>query len=417
MQWQQANLDIAEELLSDRGCTRRPEQHARVLLLRALIAEQRHQRAQVIALLEQARALGVHYAEDRELLDTLTARYVPQRAPLLAWSLDLAGGYSSQPLASAPLDEQSQQQSGSAVGLLSLRVHSVIPTGSAVQPVVDGRINAQQLTASTASRYSYRQLALRPGLLLGGARPRLELRYAAEAVHLQQGIGYTTSPIWYSEAHRAEFEIDATDRFVAFGGLGYRLFRERVRTRWELDEGLAWALPVRQRIDLLLGGSARWYSARASAYTQLGATALAQLDVRLLTDLGLRETIALSGDTYPHSEGYFSSAEGAARREALLRATTGLWWPANRALRGALEYTYARRDSTAAAYDYRDHRVLLRLLWASDSDRLGSTQVPREGRVTLETGRRAGAGQDRSQAIRELMRQDESVQRGSSCMK
>ena len=244
-------------------------------------------------------------------------------------------------------------------------------------------MRAEQLLRGVASDLSFRQLALRPGVLLGLQQPRLELRYAAEAVHWQGGDDYSSGPLWYSEAHRGEFEIDASEQLMAFGGAGYRLFRDRVRSRFEIDQGVAWGLPLSPTLDLTLGGSARWYRARAHAYTQLGATGLAQLDVSLPSRLLLRETGSVSGDLYPYSESYFPSAGGAQRQELLVRTMIGLWWPIDSPLRGAIEYSYTSRTSTASAYQFDDHRLLLRLRWSLDSDRFGNTVIPRAGRVPL----------------------------------
>jgi hypothetical protein len=329
----------------------------------------------------------------------------------------LAAGYTSNAFSAAPVDEQTEGTAASPVVAGNIAARAVLGSHAWIRPTLDARVRAEQLLRGVASDLSFRQLALRPGVLLGLQQPRLELRYAAEAVHWQGGDDYSSGPLWYSEAHRGEFEIDASQQLMAFGGAGYRLFRDRVRSRFEIDQGVAWGLPLSPTLDLTLGGSARWYRARAHAYTQLGATGLAQLDVSLPSRLLLRETGSVSGDLYPYSESYFPSAGDAQRQELLVRMMLGLWWPTGSPLRGAIEYSYTSRTSTASAYQFDDHRVLLRLRWSLDSDRFGNTVIPRAGRVPLETETGNVRSRESRATIRELMRQDEATQRGSSCLK
>jgi hypothetical protein len=94
-----------------------------------------------------------------------------------------------------------------------------------------------------------------------------------------------------------------------------------------------------------------------------------------------------------------------------------LWWPTGSPVRGALEYSYTSRTSTASAYEFDDHRLLAYVRWSLDSDRFGNTVLPRTGRVPLETESGSARERESSASIRELMRQDEAVQRGSSCLK
>lgn len=418
VQIKQANLDEARALLEVPECSTPPETQARFLVLRALIAHHQQRTAEAARLLEEARAVGTLYAEDRDLLDDLSSRYDPSREPIASWSVEGGIGYTTNGLAGAPVDEATKADADSMVVLLGANVRAVSSNSGPVRAILEGQVRAQELTSDAASDYSYRLFSVRPGILIGRSLPRLELRYAAEALQLQGGDRYDTSgPMWYSEAHRAEYDLQPLDSLSVFGGVGYRVLRDRVRTRFELDEGLAWFTSLGSSTSLILGASARWYSARASAYTEFGGTLLSQLDVRLFGDLGIRGNLSVSGDMYPYSEGYFPSAAGRERREVLSRGGVGLWWPAQSQLRGAVEYTYARRDSTAADYSYVDHRALFRIQWMSDSDRLFSTVVPREGRVPLEAASAARRGQGQGTSVRELLRQDEAAQRSSSCLK
>jgi hypothetical protein len=412
----QANLDQAESLLGTHKCTSPPEARARLLLLRALVEEQRDRADRVVELLSQARSEGRFYSEDHELLEALTRRYDATRLPWMSWNLDLSGGWTSNGLAGVPVDTTSAEQSGSVVVLVGAGLRIVLPTTAVLAPVADVQVRAQQLTSSRANDFSYRQLRLRPGVraadFLG-----LEVKYGFEALHLQGGDVYSSGPLWYSEAHRAEYEIQPSSKIMLFGGAGWRTVRERVRSRAEFDQGIVYDLAVTSGTGLLLGLSARWHAARVEAYSLFGSTALAQVDVALGHHVKLKQGVSLSADIYPHSEGYFPSAGNQDRYEILPRATTGIVWPTGSALQGTLEYSYTRRDSTASAYSYTDHRALARLRWSLDSDQLGTTLVPRGRRIPLETRRGSGEAESRHAAVRELMHQDEAAQRSSSCLK
>jgi hypothetical protein len=166
------------------------------------------------------------------------------------------------------------------------------------------------------------------------------------------------------------------------------------------------------------GLSARYFRARNEAYNAVGATGLTRLSSLLPEGFELRETLSLSGDRYPDSVGYFLGSNGKHRSETLLQATTGLWSPSSWGMRAGLSYEYTTRNSTAEAYSFNDHRALLHLVWRSDSDRFGVSSIPPEGRVPMEHGVDSSAGQAAADLqIRDLVRQDEAVQRGSSCLK
>jgi hypothetical protein len=78
------------------------------------------------------------------------------------------------------------------------------------------------------------------------------------------------------------------------------------------------------------------------------------------------------------------------------------------------------RESTAIDYSYTDFRAILHLEWAVSSDAWGVQAVGRSHRTVMRypglPGAAAGASGGDMNDIRELMRQDESVKRGSSCL-
>jgi hypothetical protein len=415
----EANLDQAlDRLDAPPECLAVPELHTRFLLLRALVADQRAQADQVVVLLDRARALHRIYAEDQVLLANLTARYQSGRLPLVAGDAALGVGFTTNGIADNPVDLETPPQSmASPVGFVDARARIVIPVSAPVRPVLEAAATAQQLT-DAASELSYQHLFARAGALFGYQRPRLLVTYLADAVATRAGAPDDSGTAWYARGHRAHYELEASEHWVAFGAVGFRGIRERGRSRVEVEQGLAFSSPVTPGVSVVAGASGRGYQARADAYDQVGATVESRLDIALPKPLALREALAVSGDVFPRSEGAFVSARGGERRDLLVRVTAGLWATLGPSLASGLEYSYANRDSTARDFAFSDHKVLLRWAATFDSDQLLTRSVSSEGRVTLETGQREMERlQGTEPSVRELVRQDEAAQRGSSCLK
>jgi hypothetical protein len=415
----EANLDRALEVLAaPPECLVVPELHTRLLLLRALVADQRAQTGQVVTLLDRARALHRIYAEDQALLANLTARYQRGRLPLVAGEVAFGVGFATNGIADSPVDLETPEQSmASPLGFVDARARVVIPALDRIRPVLGVGATAQQL-ADAASELSHQHLFAGAGALFGYERPRLQIQYEADAVATRAGAPGDSGSSWYSQGHRAKYELEASDHWVAFGSVGYRSIRERERSRVELEQGLGFTTPLTGGVHVLAAASARGYEAESDAYDQMGATLETRLDVALPRPFVLREALAISGDMFPSSEGFFAGARGHERRDLLVRASAGLWASLGHSLQSGLEYSYANRDSSASAYAFSDHRVLLRWTVAFDSDQLLSHSVPSEGRVTLETGsKEIERLQGTEPSVRELVRQNDAAQRASSCSK
>jgi hypothetical protein len=414
----QANLDQALEMLDAPACLAVPALHTRFLLIRAMVADQRGQPRRVVSLLDRARALRTIYAEDQALLTNLAARYQRGRLPLVAGDIAIGIGFATNGLADSPVDLETPRQSmASPVGSVDARARAVIPASDRIRPVLEAGAAAEQL-ADAASEFSYRQLFVRAGALFGYERPRLLTSYVADAVATRAGTADEAGTLWYARGHRAEYELEVSERWVAFGALGYRSLREPGRSRFEVEQGLGLSAPLTPTVRIGAGVSARGYEAKTEAYDQLGAALLVRLEIALPRPLTLREALAVSGDVFPRSEGFFASARGGERRDLLVRATAGLWASLGHSLESGLEYAYANRDSSAGDYGFSDHRILLRWAVTFDSDRLFTESISSEGRVPLETGSQEMERlQGAEPSVRELVRQNEAAQRGSSCMK
>lgn len=413
-----ANFDLAEEILDTPGCDMPPHVHARHLLLRARIADQQGEDAKAERLVEEARSQDRFYEEDKTALDALSQRYDPGRMPVTSWRVDLATGWTSNGLAGSPVDPADVDvDTSSYLTQLDARFRVVVPASRSIRPVLETQLRLMELGAQTVSALSYRQPSLRPGVLLGDTFPRLLLTYSFDAVQLAGGDRYEDGPLWYSEGHRFDYELEATDNLFAFGGGGHRSYRESGRTRWEAEQGLAAGFSITDDFRLMSGVSARWHRAENEAYDANGMTVLLQALYRLPAELEARLNLSYSYDDYPRSTGYFQGSMGAARTDSQVRIKPGLWSPSFSGVRFGVDWEYSHRSSTAENYAFDDNRVLVHGVWVMDGDRFGADLIPPEGREPMPHAVSAeGQLSSEEMRIRDLMRQDEAVKRGSSCL-
>jgi tetratricopeptide (TPR) repeat protein len=417
VQIQQANLDDAEQVLEQSGCEQSEPARVRTLLLLAEIAMLRHDPASLRRRVLAADSLRDRYQEDDQELASLVSRYDPHRLPTLAWNLDLGGGWSSNGLAGAPVDRPAPRDTdGSPAVSLRFRARLVAQIAQSLRPVAEAELGLIQLSATQVRGLSTRQPVGRIGALLGRANPRLFVGYTYDLVHLASGSSESPGPGVYSEAHRAEYELEVSDTLMGFGGFGRRRFRESGRTRLEADYGLAKIFALSEPVRLTIGGLGRTYRAQHRVYDQVGATGFLGLVISLPKG-ELHETVSIAGDKYPASEGFWGTS--AARWDTLVRAGAGWRSPESSwGLRWALDYEYTSRHSTAPGYDYDDHRALLHLIWRSDSDRLRVKRIGAQGRIPWRYHGNGTESEGPSRGkIQDRLRQDEAVRRGSSCLK
>jgi hypothetical protein len=117
-----------------------------------------------------------------------------------------------------------------------------------------------------------------------------------------------------------------------------------------------------------------------------------------------------SYDLYPRSAGYFDLAE---RRDVLLKLSASAFTPPFRdQSKLGFTYEFSDRDSTANAYANTDHRLLAKLIWTFTADPWLPAAVSQSDHVALDYGLH---NRELAERVQDLLRQDESVQRSSSC--
>lgn len=288
--------------------------------------------------------------------------------------------------------------------------------GPAVDALLELSSDGHLLAKEEYRELSSLTLAARPGLVakLGGARVLGAFRW--EILHLDQ------SPSRYSEARRAELEVEWAKGGLFFGGAGRREYRDVRRTRDEWDAGFGGPLRVLPGASAVFGATVRGASARSPAYDLLGASLALAATVPLGRMASARLSGSFSWDDYPHSggaEGLLVFGTKDRRRDLTGRVTLGLWLRLAHGLKAGVEGQVARRDSTADDlpgfdFDYTEARGRLLLRFELGADRSAPEAVRIPGHVPLEwgLGRDGDVGTER---IIDLLRQDEELRRGSSC--
>jgi hypothetical protein len=323
----------------------------------------------------------------------------------------LSGGYTSNATQSAPQDVAAgREQTGSP--LLSLDIVGRLEPwiSRLARPVGEIRLKGFSPLKESTRGLSYLNLGARAGGELGRTdASRARLLYSYELL----GI---SDKGWYTEAHRAELELDIFSWYQVFGGVGRRFFEHLPRTRTEVDMGIAVVFPFKGGWNLT--GIAAWRAqiARDEAFDDRGITGLLRARVPLPWGAMIKLRAMALYDYYLYSEKYY----GKVRRDILLKAEAGPWTPDFYGFRLGVTYTGARRISTIDMivdnFNYKDHRGLLQLRWrGSFNPALPGRADVGDDHIPLPYGQEDArdSGLDR---VQDLLRQEESARRGSMCV-
>lgn len=421
---EQAALDMAAEALDHDECASGlgPES-ARFLAVRARLSLSGSDPVSAARDVKAAKALDQAWPGDREALRNLPSRIHPNRLPELTIRAETRYGYTTNALMGSAVDLAGDQKA-SDLFREDIWLRYVPDTGFLVQPVMEFQTRIVRYLQEDARELSTMDLTGRIGLVVGGPEvPRVTLTYRPDFLLLDRSDIYGSGPVWYFGAHRGDIEVEATSWLLVMAGAGRRTFREAARTRTEVDLGVGGGIPMKGPVSLLWGLTGRVHRAKRAAYHVYGGTLLARAGFRLPLDFVIRTGLNFSVDYFPESMDYdrFDTGGDRNRRDLFVKAIFEAWspplFPAYRGttLKLGLSYEFADRESTAANYDYMDHRVLLRLSlsFSGDVDLPGIAPATSVAPLPWEGGGSGGAFDDR---IQDLLRQDEEVMRSSSCV-
>jgi hypothetical protein len=357
--------------------------------------------------------------EDRPLVRHLRRSLRGDARDPLSMRLLLSAGFTSNAARSSPADPAAETAGPSAtapLAALDLLVRAEPWMSDVARPYGELRVRLFGPLAPATLDHAWGAFAGRVGIEFGGAGPRLRLSYDGELLALHGGDAYREpGPRWFTEAHRADVEFVPVPAVQLFAGAGRRIYRERPRTRTEVDGGIALQPPLPRGWALALLVAGRWHDARSEAWDGGGATLLGRLVAPLPGGGFLRVKLLAGVDGWPASAAAYH-ADGP-RVDLLGRAQVGPWSPPlRRGLRLGFHYELAARYSTVALQSYTDHRLLGELRWELGWDpTLGPRWSTPESRWPLPWGLAGaeGGGLDR---VHDLLRQEDSARRGSSCV-
>ena len=355
------------------------------------------------------------YPEDRPVWAGLISSADPWWGAALTGTMDLGAGHTSNALAGSPTDPG---HAGDPSNFLraELRSRFVPPMAGKAKPVFELEVLGNGLLNEDYRELSTLQAGLRLGGVVDAPTHRWNFGYRAEALFIDQSLSR------FSEAHRAEVELEWARGRVAFAGAGHRSYRDERRTGWEGNLGFGTPIGLDRRFPVLLGATLRLADAQSPAYDQIGLSAAASSTIPLGRRTSLRVGLAAIWDDYPHSGGeegrhVFGTEEK--RRDLLGRIAVTFWAPGWRSLRPGVELRYTQRDSTADQspgfdFSYQEWRATVWLRWTFAADPWAPHTVREPDHVPLEWGLDDDSGVDQERIL-DLLRRDEELRRGTSC--
>jgi hypothetical protein len=414
---EEGDLDLAAEVLGEADCPSEEIDRARWALLQAYMSGIREDRTQQMAQWKEVGSARALYPEDRALWKTMRRKLQPGWIDPVTVRTELSLGYSSNVSAGLPTTEAGPDL-GSPLVQLDLWSRLVPPVTWAVRPALEWGLIGRYVNDFDddddidVRRASYLEVMVKPGVIIGTGLPRLLVSYRYDFYLLNQGDLYDEAPLIFYDGHRGDLELELDDAVTLLLGGGRRIFRQRGRSRWEVDGGAGWSLWPVDKLHLLLAVSLRYQSANNEEYDQFGGNALGL--ARLLLGRGFYSRIKVStGGAY-----YANSPPEEGGRDLFIKPSVGFWSPARHGARIGVTYEFARRDSSAeVSYSYTEHRGLFQIRWNTTLDPWSPGAAAPRNHVPLNYGIRGdeepGLEEER---IQDLLRQDETARRGSSCV-
>lgn len=413
----------AQRLLDAAPGSEEPPAAARLELLQAALHQLAEQPDKAEPLLAELRHEPALFDEDRAMLASLRQQILGDRGEPVSARLQLSGGYASNVVGSAPQDTGSGRMSDQAPVATADAVLRFEPwTSPWARPVGELRAKGSSPFTAETVAFGYITGGARAGVELGpAAGTRARLMYAPELMGLRgdpDPSTLTTSqdPLvggWIMETHRGDFELDLGPNVQLFGGGGRRIYRELPRTRTEADLGGAVVVPLGAgwNVSALATGRKHW--ARHPGWDAMGATGLVRLRAPLPGDHMVKLLSMLTWDSWPAYQQWEPTV--LERTDVAARVQVGPWTRSFDGWRFGLTYNLAYRASSVDAYDYTDHRALLEIRWQGGwnptAPAVAAVDAAHQPMLWgLEEG--GDLGLDR---VQDLLRQEDSARRGSSC--
>jgi len=407
----QKQLDGAPQCDSD-------EANGRIQLIMASTALAQNNRAAAQSALKAATDQNALYESDARMVNALMPQAGLVNDPNLTWRLEINGGVSSNPLSSSPDDRKlnDDTQAGGFIGT-DLRFALDPWKRAMLRAVLEGQVTGQWLPADDFKDASYLDLTGRVGLVYSVYADdtlKFGLYYKPDFVFLAGGDQYNAGPLLFYTGHRIEFDAELNKWLYVFGGYGHRTFRQKVRSREEIDLGAGGFHTLPWALKLTWGLGFRSWLSSGEMYNLNGFNLSLALDRAFINGiLNLRLGTSFAYDNYDESKGYFDTSS--ARSDSLWRANAQVWFtiPSVHGLSLGLQFKYAQRWSTASDYAYNDVRGLAFVRWSGETY-FYEPQTTTDDLYALPWNSNST---QTAEHIRDIIQQDEDLQRTSSCLK
>lgn len=420
----QGDLEGAGELLRT-GCADPEERmNTRFALLRDFLRIQNPPEKGEIRTPEGSREkIKAVFPEDLELYRFNRAYFQPDYLAPFSGRLAVGGGYATNAPMGSPGDpELSEAATDSPLTTLDFWANILFPGLGWVRPKIEFLERGVYFWSKGSDpdnyprQYSYLDSGIKPGIILSRqAYPRFSASYHGDFLLSNRPTeSGEKTPLFLYEGHRGELEFSPAAGFTIFAGAGRRIFNEISRSRWEMDGGLGAGKMFSRSIFLLGAAAFRSYQARGQEYDDIGVTGLLSAAFTLNRGLQIRADVSLGWDDYYNSRGYYSGSDRERRDTSFIPKASALV-PVGKGWQGGLEYGFSDRRSTIPVYEYRDHRIILKITWDFSLDPWEPRPASEELHIPLDYGLGTEGQMGISRQIQELLQQNESVRRGSSC--
>ncbi|MBR4986537.1 MAG: SUMF1/EgtB/PvdO family nonheme iron enzyme [Proteobacteria bacterium] len=408
---QMAMPDEAQKILDNAQCAQTKD-NGRLELVQAFNDMARGESEDAKSHLQKAYDAPVLSRTDSSALKSLRAIHGITPDPNFTWKAEIDGGYASNALSGSPSDPKLTDKSfGSPFLDGDLRIGLDPWSPAFARIVLEGQFTGQLLTSKDAITSSYIDTSMRLGTLLQGEQFKFGAYYRPEMLYIFGSDKYDKGPLMFYTSHRLELDLEVNRWLYFFAGYGHRTFRQRVRTRNELDIGAGGRHSLYTGLSLTWGASYRHWFSVGDMYDLNGANLSLALDYRIpKRDIQFRLSGAASYDDYGKSDNYFTP--GALRRDTTARGALQVWSPAWAGVRVGAQFKASRRWSTASDYAYDDYRGMISVKWAGELD-FFAPDTERDNFYELPWD---FDGQSTSDRIRDIIQQDEDMQRSSSCL-
>ena len=406
---QMGMMDEARPFLSDENCSD-TAMKGRIELVGAFHAMTQNDREAAKRQLALAYGADELTQTDSEALKLLQAKSGSTYDPNFAWRAELAAGYTSNALSGSPTDPRMiGKDLDSAFLDYDVRVMLDPWRHAFARSIFEVQANGEWLFSDDSSDSSYTDVILRPGIVLSWERFKLGIYYRPEFLITSGGDIYDEGPLLSYMSHRMEFDLELLGWLYLFGGYGHRTFRQRVRTRDEFDLGAGGYHSLGSGFALTWGATYRHWFSTGDMYDLNGMNVSLALDYRIRGVL-LRLNGSYAMDDYADSKGYFDPSE--ARRDNIARGSFQVWSPEWYGLKVGAQFKASRRWSKADEYDYADYRGTIAVRWTGALDFYAPSARPDDYSSLPWDLEHA----ESSERIRDMIQQDEDLQRNSSCL-